>query len=59
MKEIFSVFSVYDKKTKTKEIYCNLGENCVIYFSPIVWNTMLPEKLKNCDTLEEYKDSTR
>ena len=31
------------------------GENSLRYFGPIVWNTMLPEKLKTCASLAEFK----
>ena len=63
MKEIFSVIT---RKTRTKEQFhrpnvntVTWGENSLRYFGPIVWNELLPEKLKNCDTLEEFKNSIK
>ena len=31
------------------------GENSLRSFGPIVWNTMLPEELKKCKNLSEFK----
>ena len=28
-------------------------------FGPIVWNTMLPEELKTCQSLDEFKNSIK
>ena len=28
-------------------------------FGPIVWNTMLPQKCKSCETLEDFKSSIK
>ena len=36
-----------------KKIY--KGENSLRNFGPVVWNTMLPEKLKICSSLPEFK----
>ena len=35
------------------------GENSLRSFGPVVWNTMLPEKLKSCSTLTEFKNSIK
>ena len=35
------------------------GENSLRNFGPIVWNTMLPENLKKCSTLEQFKNSIK
>ena len=32
------------------------GDNSFRIFGPIVWNDMLPERLKNCTTLSEFKN---
>ena len=31
------------------------GERSLRNYGPIVWNTLLPEKMKRCSTLEEFK----
>ena len=36
-----------------KKVY--KGENSLRNFGPVVWNTMLPEKLKICSSLSEFK----
>ena len=35
------------------------GDRSLRSFGPIVWNTMLPEKLKQCSSLEEFKCSLK
>ena len=35
------------------------GDRSLRSFGPIVWNTMLPDKLKQCESLDEFKDSIR
>ena len=35
------------------------GENSLRNFGPIVWNTMLPEKNKDCSSLAEFKNSIK
>ena len=35
------------------------GENSLRNFGPIVWNTMLPEDLKLCYSLAEFKNSIK
>jgi hypothetical protein len=35
------------------------GDRSLRTFGPIVWNTMLPEKLKSCKSLDEFKNSIR
>ena len=37
----------------------NKGEQSLHSFGPILWNTMLPEKLKECSSLEEFKESIK
>ena len=31
------------------------GENSIRYFGPVVWDTMLPDKLKSIQTIEKFK----
>ena len=31
------------------------GENSIRYFGPVVWDSMLPDKLKSIQTLEKFK----
>ena len=35
------------------------GERSLRNFGPLVWNTMLPEKAKQCSGLEEFKSSIK
>ena len=35
------------------------GENSLRNFGPVVWNNMLPEKLKTCTSLAQLKNSIR
>ena len=35
------------------------GDRSLRSFGPIVWNTMLPEKLKECKSLDEFKTSIK
>jgi hypothetical protein len=45
-----------DKFTRHKVNKVYKGENSLRIFGPIVWNTMLPEKLKACSSLAEFKN---
>ena len=35
------------------------GENSLRIFGPIVWNNMLPERLKACSSLSEFKNEIK
>ena len=35
------------------------GDRSLRSFGPVVWNTMLPENLKNCKSLDDFKNSIR
>ena len=35
------------------------GDRSLRSFGPIVWNAMLPEKLKKCESLDSFKDSIK
>ena len=35
------------------------GDRSLRTFGPIVWNTMLPEKLKTCKNLDDFKNSIK
>ena len=35
------------------------GDRSLRSFGPIVWNTMLPEELKTCQSLDEFKNSIK
>ena len=39
----------------TNKVYA--GENSLRNFGPVVWNSMLPEKLKICSSLSAFKNS--
>ena len=65
MKEIFN-YSGNCKGTRSGDTFARpnvdsvkRGDRSLGSFGPIVWNTMLPEKLKMCSTLEEFKSSIK
>ncbi len=35
----------------------NKGEHSLRSFGPLLWNTMLPDELKSCESLENFKDN--
>ena len=35
------------------------GDRSLRSFGPIIWNTMLPERLKECTSLDKFKDCLR
>ena len=35
------------------------GDRSLRSFGPIIWNVMLPEKLKKCESLDNFKDSIK
>ena len=60
MKEIFCY--VGNKGTRSGDTFARpnvdsvkMGDRSLRSFGPIVWNTMLPEKLKACESLNEFK----
>ena len=60
MKEIFGETLVLSSRSgatfrrpKVKSVY--KGENSLRSFGPIVWNNLLPEKLKSCSSIAEFK----
>ena len=61
MKEIFT--HIKDNGTRSGETFARPNVNSVYKgdqslrcFGPIVWNTMLPENLKTCNSLAEFKN---
>ena len=65
MKDIFDHISdgratrMGDKFVRPKVNKVYKGENSLRIFGPIVWNTMLPNKLKVCPNLAEFKNSIK
>ena len=64
MKEIFKYIGDQSTRMGGKFARPNInsvkkGEYSLSSFGPIVWNTMLPEKLKNCDSLTDFKQSIK
>jgi ribonuclease P/MRP protein subunit RPP40 len=65
MKEIFEYNSngrttrMGDKFARPNVNKVYSGENSLRSFGPIVWNTMLPENLKVCSTLAEFKNTIK
>ena len=35
------------------------GENSIRSFGPVVWNDMLPQNIKNCHSLDEFKNAIK
>ena len=65
MKEIFNYIG-HGRKTRLGDKFqrpninkVHMGEQSLRGFGPIMWNTMLPEKLKDCASLEEFKESIK
>ena len=65
MKEIFS-HNENPKGTRSGDTFARpnvdtvkKGERSLRNFGPLVWNTMLPEKVKQCSSLEEFKSSIK
>ena len=40
-------------------VYYERGKNSLSVFGPIVWNTMLPEHIKKCESLVDFKKSIK
>ena len=65
MKEIFSYIGgvretrLGDKFQRPNVNKVNKGEHSLRSFGPVLWNTMLPENLKECSSLEEFKESIK
>ena len=65
MKDIFDLNSnervtrMGDKFVRPKVNKVYKGENSLRSFGPIVWNTMLPDKLKVCSNLVDFKHSIK
>ena len=65
MKEIFS-HKVNQKGTRSGDTFdrpnvdsVKKGDRSLRSFGPIVWNTMLPNKLKQCESLSEFQSSIK
>ena len=65
MKEIFTD-KVNEKGTRSGDTFnrpnvdsVKKGDRSLQSFGPIVWNTMLPEKHKECTSLDEFKNSIK
>ena len=44
-------------RPKVNSVY--KGDNSLRIFGPIVWNNMLPERLKVCSSLSEFKNAIK
>ena len=65
IQELFS-FKENDKGTRMGNTFerpnvdsVKKGDRSWRTFGPIVWNTMIPEKLKTCQTLDDFKNSIK
>ena len=65
MKEIFTHIGhgretrMGDKFYKPSVDTVHMGEHSLRVFGPKLWNTMLPEKLKDCSTLDNFKECVK
>ena len=48
-----------EKFTKPKINNVYKGESSLRHFGPVVWNTMIPNKLKTCSSLAEFKNNIK
>ena len=65
MKGLFS-FKKNDQGTRSGDIFTRpnvdsvkKGDRSLRSFGPIVWNVMLPESLKNCESLDDFKNKIK
>ena len=65
MKDIFT-YKVNQKGTRSGDTFdrpnvdsVKKGDRSLRSFGPIVWNTMLPDKLKQCESLSEFQTSIK
>ena len=63
MKDLFSEF---DRNTTSGNTFyrpkvssVKKGDRSLRNFGPVVWNTLLPEDLKSCKSLDLFKDSIK
>ena len=60
------IFSEIDRKTRSGNSFSRpnvetvkRGDRSLRNFGPIVWNDMIPDSLKNCETLDKFKSSIK
>ena len=60
------LFSEVDRNTRSGNTFyrpkvssVKKGDRSLRNFGPVVWNTMLPEDLKSCKSLDSFKDSIK
>ena len=63
MKDIFSEIT-RETRTGTSFLRPNVnsvkwGDRSLRHFGPIVWNSMLPDEIKNCPGLDQFKQSIK
>ena len=65
MKDIFT-HKVNQKGTRSGDTFdrpnidsVKKGDRSLRSFGPIVWNTMIPEKLKHCESLDDFQSSIK
>ena len=66
MNEIVDLSNFSDRTTRSGDIFVRpkihkvfKGENSIRNFGPIVWNNMVPDNLKKCSNLAEFKKSIK
>ena len=55
MKEIFIYDVANDKFIRPNVRRVDMGEKSLRSFGPIIWNTMLPDKMKSCPNVNVFK----
>ena len=60
------IFSEIDRKTRSGNSFSRpnvntvkRGDRSLRSFGPIVWNDMVPNSLKNCESLDKFKSSIK
>ena len=59
MKEIFTYNVANDKFSRPNVRTENMGKLSMRSFGPIVWNTMVPDKIKSSPNINVFKDSIK
>ena len=59
MKDFFTYNKIIDKLLIPNVRTENMGKHSMQYFGPLVWNTMLPDKLKSSLNINIFKESVK
>ena len=59
MCDIFTYIETHDSFVIPKVNAVKMGKQCIRYFGPVIWNTMIPPHIKAKTSLEEFKSSIK